>query len=74
MISAKNLRSFLEMAHKMKLAQFDVNTYKNANQSITEEFDRVQLDLDDLVAEFDLTGDGLISPEEFYNIVRAFYE
>jgi hypothetical protein len=27
-----------------------------------------------LVAEFDLTGDRLISPEEFYNIIMAFYE
>lgn len=34
----------------------------------------VEEDLEDLVAEFDLTGDRLISPEEFYNIIMAYYE
>ena len=34
----------------------------------------VEQDLEDLVAEFDLTGDRLISPEEFYNIIMAYYE
>jgi hypothetical protein len=34
----------------------------------------IQEDLEDLVAEFDLKGDRLISPEEFYNMIMAFYE
>ncbi len=77
MISAKNLRNFLETAHRMKVVSLDIkeyNTQKNANTHITEEFDRIEFDLEDLVAEFDLTGDRLISPEEFYNIIMAYYE
>jgi Ca2+-binding EF-hand superfamily protein len=77
MISAKNLRNFLETAHRMKVAKLDLkeyNTQKSANTAITEEFDRIEFDLEDLVAEFDLTGDRLISPEEFYNIIMAYYE
>jgi Ca2+-binding EF-hand superfamily protein len=77
MISARNLRNFLETAHRMKVAQLDLKEYniqKSANTAITEEFDRVEFDLEDLVAEFDLTGDRLISPEEFYNIIMAYYE
>ena len=77
MISAKNLRNFLETAHRMKVAQLDLkeyNTQKSANSAITQEFDRIEVDLEDLVAEFDLTGDRLISPEEFYNIIMAYYE
>lgn len=43
-------------------------------EDIKERFEMVEEDLEDLVAEFDLTGDRLISPEEFYNIIMAFYE
>ena len=39
-----------------------------------ERYDMIENDLEDLVAEFDLTGDRLISPEEFYNIIMAFYD
>ena len=34
----------------------------------------IEADVEDLVAEFDLSGDRLISPEEFYNIIMTFYE
>lgn len=76
MISARDLRGFLEIAHKMKEAEFDMKRYKDIGMrnDIKEKFDLVEADLEDLVAEFDLTGDRLISPEEFYNIIMAFYE
>lgn len=77
MISAENLRNFLELAERMKEADFDVKKYNDQlamREDIRNKFDMVQADLDDLVAEFDLTGDRLISPEEFYNIIMAFYE
>ncbi len=76
MIGAKNLRSFLELAYKMREAEFDLKKYKDIGlrSDIKEKFDQVEIDLEDLVAEFDLTGDRLISPEEFYNIIMAFYE
>ena len=77
MISAGNLRNFLELAHRMKEADFDLKKYNDqlaGREDIKQHFNMVQQDLEDLVAEFDLTGDRLISPEEFYNIVMAFYE
>jgi hypothetical protein len=61
----------------MKEADFDLKKYNDElslREDIKQRFDMIQDDLDDLVAEFDLTGDRLISPEEFYNIIMAFYE
>jgi Ca2+-binding EF-hand superfamily protein len=77
MISATNLRNFLELAERMKEAEFDVKKYSDQlslRDDIKHKFDMVETDLEDLVAEFDLTGDRLISPEEFYNIIMAYYE
>ena len=77
MISATNLRNFLEMADRLKEADFDIKKYTDqatAREDIKEKFDMIEEDLEDLVAEFDLTGDRLISPEEFYNIIMAYYE
>ena len=77
MISAANLRNFLELADRMKAADFDIKRYNDEltkRDDIKERFDMIEDDLEDLVAEFDLTGDRLISPEEFYNIIMAFYE
>ena len=77
MISASNLRNFLELADRMKAADFDIKKYNDEltkRDDIKERFDMIEDDLEDLVAEFDLTGDRLISPEEFYNIIMAFYE
>jgi hypothetical protein len=77
MIAASNLRNFLELAERMKEADFDIKKYNDEltkRDDIKERFDMIEDDLEDLVAEFDLTGDRLISPEEFYNIIMAFYE
>lgn len=77
MISAQNLRNFLELADRMKAASFDMKRYTDdlsRRDDIKEKFDMIEEDLEDLVAEFDLTGDRLISPEEFYNIIMAYYE
>ncbi|TNV78472.1 hypothetical protein FGO68_gene11817 [Halteria grandinella] len=77
MISAVNLRNFLELAERMKQADFDIKKYNDQlalREDIKERFHMIEEDLEDLIAEFDLTGDRLISPEEFYNIIMAFYE
>ena len=61
----------------MKAADFDMKRYTDdlsRRDDIKEKFDMIEEDLEDLVAEFDLTGDRLISPEEFYNIIMAYYE
>ncbi len=61
----------------MKEVDFDVKKYNDQlaqREDIKYKYDMVEEDLEDLVAEFDLTGDRLISPEEFYNIIMAFYE
>ena len=65
------------MADRMKAADFDMKRYTDdlgRRDDIKEKFDMIEEDLEDLVAEFDLTGDRLISPEEFYNIIMAYYE
>ena len=77
MVSAKNLRNFLETAERLKQANFDSKKYEenlSKDQDVKEKYDMVERDLEELVAQFDLTGDRLISPEEFYNIIMAFYE
>ena len=77
MISAKNLRSFMETTERVKRAGFDMGRYETelaTNQELTLQFNIVENELEDLVAEFDLTGDRLISPEEFYNIIMALYD
>ena len=77
MISAQNLRNFLEKAYILKQVGFDAVKYeqeRERNEGIKEKFNMYENDLEDLVAEFDLTGDRLISPEEFYNIIMAFYD
>lgn len=65
------------MADRLKTSDFDIKKYNDdlsRRDDIKEKFDMIEEDLEDLVAEFDLTGDRLISPEEFYNIIMAFYE
>ena len=72
MISAQNLRNFLEKAYLLREVRFDPTRFekeKERNEEIKERYDMIEADLADLVAEFDLTGDRLISPEEFYNII-----
>ena len=62
----------------MQAANFDIQQYE-ANMEVDKEdyverYDEIEEDLLDLVIEFDLTGDRLISPEEFYNIIMARYD
>mmetsp|Transcript_44869 Transcript_44869/g.43454 ORF Transcript_44869/g.43454 Transcript_44869/m.43454 type:complete len:127 (-) Transcript_44869:37-417(-) len=76
MITARNLRQFMETAERIRVAKFDTKLYEQQlnSQGITKQFDEVEVEIQDLVAEFDLTGDRLISPEEFYNIIMAYYD
>ena len=39
-----------------------------------EDGDRLQRQIDKVMAEFDLRGDRKITPEEFFNIIMALYE
>ena len=36
--------------------------------------ERMRHDIDQLLLEFDLTGDQRLSPEEFFNIIMTLYE
>ena len=36
--------------------------------------ERMRQDIDQLLLEFDLTGDQRLSPEEFFNIIMTLYE
>ena len=61
----------------MILADFDTTKYedgKNKNGALKQKYSEMLNEIEDLVGEFDLTGDRLLSPEEFYNVLMAYYD
>lgn len=77
MISGQDLIHMLEVAERLKNAQFDHKTYMEQStvtpHHLENKLGRMQKEVDDLIASFDLTGDRLISPEEFFNIIVYAY-
>ena len=77
MIKAQNFLSFLETAERIKIANVDLKKYRegqsNQPQSLGNKFGVMQKEVDELINTFDLTGDKLISPEEFFNIIMYAY-
>ena len=77
MISSKDLMVYLEIAERLKTAQFELKAFKdqktNVNPALSAKIQLMQREVEDLVAAFDLTGDQLISPEEFFNIIVYAY-
>ena len=78
MISSKDLMSFLKEAELLKASNFVLADYKKNKQnvppSLENKFNLMKKELDDLVKNFDLTGDRMLSPEEFFNIIMYAYE
>ena len=78
MISSKDLMSFLKEAELLKASNFVLADYKKNKQnvpaSLDNKFNLMKKELDDLVKSFDLTGDRMLSPEEFFNIIMYAYE
>lgn len=78
MISSKDLMSFLKEAELLKASNFVLQDYKKNKQnvppSLENKFNLMKKELDDLVKNFDLTGDRMLSPEEFFNIIMYAYE
>ena len=77
MIKAENFMSFLETAERIKISNVDLKKYRegqsNEPQSLRNKLGTMQKEVDELITTFDLTGDKLISPEEFFNIIMYAY-
>ena len=78
MISSKDLMGFLKEAELLKASNFVLADYRKNKQnvpaSLENKFNLMKKELDDLVKNFDLTGDRMLSPEEFFNIIMYAYE
>lgn len=78
MITSGDFRHFLELSQRLKVADFSVNKYeieKSEQEGITQKYLKIEHDeIKPIIDEFDLTGDRNVSPDEFYNIIMAFYE
>jgi len=77
MIKAKDLMTFLENAERLKISNIDLKKFKDSQMndppSLRNKLDIMQKEVDELIKTFDLTGDQLISPEEFFNIIMYAY-
>jgi Ca2+-binding EF-hand superfamily protein len=77
MIKAKDLMTFLENAERLKISNIDLRKFKDSQMndppSLRNKLDIMQKEVDELIKTFDLTGDQLISPEEFFNIIMYAY-
>lgn len=69
--------TFLENAERLKISNIDLRKFKDSQMndppSLRNKLDIMQKEVDELIKTFDLTGDQLISPEEFFNIIMYAY-
>jgi len=77
MISGQGLMAMLELAERLKQASFEhtafVEQRTSTSAALANKLGLMQREVDELIASFDLTGDRLISPEEFFNIIMYAY-
>lgn len=78
MIEAKDLMSALETAERLKMASFDYDAYTRAQTSkppdLENRLNLMRKEVDELIQSFDLVGDQMIGPEEFFNIIMYAYD
>ena len=77
MIKAKDFMTFLEHSERLKISNVNLKKYRegqtNEPPSLRNKLDIMQREVEELIKTFDLTGDKLISPEEFFNIIMYAY-
>jgi len=77
MISGPDILNFLELQERLKSSNFDMDAYTkektNTPPSLEARLQNMSKEVNELIAAFDLTGDKLISPEEFFNIIMYAY-
>ena len=79
MISKKDLLDKFELSERLREAKYDYKNFQNLKKNspnykqIENNMAGIEGQVNDLVKNFDLTGDGLISPEEFFNIIMYVY-
>jgi Ca2+-binding EF-hand superfamily protein len=78
MIEAKDLMSALEISQRLKMAAFDIEKYSKGQTNTPPELERtlslMRKEVQELIQSFDLTGDGMLGPEEFFNIIMYAYD
>ena len=78
MIEAKDLMSALETAQRLKMAAFDYEKYSKGQANTPAELERtlglMRKEVQELIQSFDLTQDGMLGPEEFFNIIMYAYD
>ena len=66
-----------ELVERLRMAKFNYEEYlKMGNKmtpELTKKLEQTNRQINDLIKSFDLTGDGLLSPEEFFNIIMYVY-
>ena len=69
--------NFLELQERLKSSNFDMDAYTkektNTPASLSAKLENMKKEVAELIHAFDLTGDKLISPEEFFNIIMYAY-
>lgn len=81
-LSCKDLSRFLLTLDKIRQCDFNLDRYLELggaldfklNASDGEKMKELEEKVSQLVTEFDLTGDKMIGPNEFFNIMMALYE
>lgn len=73
MISTKDLLGFLELTQRLKNARFNQDEFikqkTDTSPALNQKLNKMRKEVDELIEYFDLTGDRLISPEEFFNMI-----
>jgi len=78
MIEAKDLMNALEIAERLKLAAFEHEKFEQNRQitppALENKLNLMRREVNQLIQSFDLTGDGMLGPEEFFNIIMYVYD
>lgn len=78
MISASNLLEMLEMTQRLKDAKFDHKIFFKQRTvtppALQNTLYLMKQQVEQLIDSFDLAGDRLLSPDEFFNIIMFLFE
>lgn len=77
MIAGEDLLNLLELSERLKTAQFDqamfIQQKQQTSPQLTNKLAQMSKAATEMIESFDITGDKLISPEEFFNIIMFAY-
>lgn len=77
MIAGEDLLNLLKLSERLKTAQFDqamfIQQKQQTSPQLTNKLAQMSKAATEMIESFDITGDKLISPEEFFNIIMFAY-